>query len=1113
MSELLVGKLLPPYAGTALIERTRLIKLFANSRQQAATIVAAPAGYGKTVLLTQVAALHNNPVIWYQLDVYDNDPAVFLQYLAAGLRRYFPDFGAEISRLATQGSGEANPRLLAMTFIASLERQTSGEAWIVLDDYHVITHPVIHSFVEELLRYLPADMHIVLVSRTLPPFSLARLKLSGTITLIGPEELRFRREEIEAFYRQDAAMHPSPVDIDALERLTAGWPAALRLAGLSPAGAAAALPSYNEQEIYDYLATEVFDQQQENVRSFLLATSVLENISPAFCDQLLERTDASQVLDLLEKQQLFLIPLAGEKKTYRYHHLFRSFLQARLGAGRTALLHRAGMLSWDAGDLENAVEYLAAASCYEKMPAIIKQAGNQAFARGHWQTVGRWLESLPATMLTANPWLALYQGKVEVQRGRLGEAEHYLRTATTLFTAAVEEAAVIECQLLQGQILRSRAYFVESLELLDQVLQKMPAEQKKQRFDLILERHLCLGMLGRFAEAETDLLEAIVEAQMSGNNYMLAYFFEALGNTYWALGKYSEALQTYHRAAEISPDQVLPSYYMQDFIAIIYHDWGESERALTHIKRSIAVKENLGLIGSLPSAYLQLAIIYSDQGEWAQAENYFSQAVRLIRENNGEGFYLANTLVLWAESLGQQGRWLEARAKYDQAVAEIPAQPEVEWSIWAVQVIVQTDGTEAGQRFLTRAIAELEQSGYQKGLCWAYAFQAWLYWLEEEPVLAADYAEKALKAAAKFNYQQIFISRYEPLLPVLKTGLQQGVEVQFIQRILVRIGEQALPLLNDLSGHEAPAVRRRVVTPLLEIGGPPAKEILLRLSRDPNQEVRQLALLAAQRLDSITDKPLLSGNSLAPLQAVTFGPFQTCVQGSKNNPINWRTNKTRDLFAYLIHEQEPVSREKILHDLWPDLDTGAATVIFHTTMYNLRRNLSNVGCKNLVHYSGKRYQLQAGKVLSDHRQFQELVAAGFHPETAPEKIAELLEKAVALYQGDYLENIDYLWAVPYRENLKQSYIDARLRLARYYQSRHDYPRMITHLQVVETYDPFVEEAHALLLTAYAGQRNTAAIEKHYKKVVSVFKRELGLPPSSSLQELYLKLMPLKTGSR
>ncbi len=1110
MPAIMVSKLLPPYAGTSLIERPRLLALLSQAPRRKATIIAAPAGYGKTVLMVQLAAASKKPLVWYQLDDYDNDPAVFMQYLVAGIRQHYPDFGKEALLHVAQSGVAPRLRLLVTAMVNGLEKQAPGGLVIALDDYQVITEPVIHSFIGELLHHLPAGVQIVIASRTAPPLSLSRLNLQGEVCTAGWEELRFTRQEIGDFLARSRG-ETADEAIEALERKTAGWPAALGLLGDASASGADFLADRETQKIYDYLAVEVFDRQPERVRDFLRGTSVLEEITPAFCDRLLERTDSRAMLDFLAKQQLFLIPLAGRRQAYRYHDLFREFLRDRLGPERQALLLRAGLLARQAGELESAVEYLTAAGAYDEVPAVIKEAGNKAFGRGQWQTVARWLEPLPAAALAADPWLALYRAKVELYRGRLDEAEYWLNRAATLTDGGEEAAGLAECRLLKARIMRCRGRYAESLALLGQIMQPMSGAEIAERFDLSMEQSLCLLMSGQLAKAEAVLTVALASAERSGDNYGRANLLEGLGNVCCVQGKYPQALHAYQKAAELSPDRILPSYYMQDSISLIYHDWGEWERAFDYAKRNVILKENFGLTEVLPSAYIQVALLYSDHNEWGPAEKYFAQAINLIRENNGERFYLALNLIFLAECLCLQGRWAEARIKAEEALDEARPQGGLAWAICralGAMIFLQTEDSREAREMLAAAARDLEEIGLKKLLGFVYTFQALRYCHEGNIAAAGERAEKAFGILARLNYQQVFLGRYRvlELQPVLKLGLEKGYEVPFVQRVLVCLGEQALEPLTCLASHADPAVRRRTIASLAEIGGPRTEETIRRLAGDPDREVRQTARLATRRIGILAVAANPVETAPTPLQVATFGPFRVSWGAAGVGAANWRTAKTRDLLAYFCHNRAPVSKEEIFEDLWPDLNPEEAMGIFHTTLYYLRRFLDKAGCREAVIYNGSRYGLRPGLAGSDRQQFEELVTAGLRADIAPDAAASRLEQAVGLYGGHYLADLDYPWLIPDQEKLKHACIKARLRLAGYYLQAPDYARAIAHLQTAEEYSPFDEEVHGLLMTAYARQGNRPAVKKQYQKLEAVLKNELGLSPSRAIRDLCRKLI-------
>lgn len=1109
MPELLSSKLSPPYAGTTLIERPRLVNLIARGETRKATLLTAPAGYGKTALMRQLAAHIGKPLVWYQLDEYDNDPALFLQYLVAGIQRHIPGFGAEILHLIAQGDIATRQRLLVIALVNSLAEQASSGMVIALDDYHLIHNPLINNFVLSLLNSLPAGVHVIIATRTALPFSICRLSLQGLITSFDMEALRFSRQEIAAFLSINCP-GISEKAIEMLEHKTNGWPIALGLAGESPFTLNGFLVGKDTQKVYDFLATEVFDRQPQAIQEFLLATGVLEVMTPTFCDRLLARTDSDQVLNYLKEQQLFLIPLAGQQKAYRYHHLFRDFLQNRLGNKRQALQKRAGELAREAGEPDQAIEYFMAAGSHADVLSLIKEASPGLFRRGCWQTVARWLKPL-TKHIPADPWLCLFQAKIEAHRGLLDEAEMWAMQAATQFAENNEEEGLKETRLLQARILRGRGRHADSLNLLEQISPQAANVHNDCRFDLAMEKSLSLFFTGNFDEAEKVLSTSYAAAQQNGDTYAVVYALEGLGNIYYVQGNYSKALQAYRRAADLLPERVVPSFYMQDNIPAILQDWGELEQAMEHAKRSVAVRETFGFTEALPSAYAQLASLYTDRSEWELAEKYYNQAILLIREHNGDRFFLALNLVLLAQCLGLQNRWIEARVKAEEALSEarrLSGMALLVCQVVSSPIFAKTGSIREAKEMGLTAINQLEQIGFKKALCYGYTFQAWLYLAQGEMGPAREYTRKSLQLAAKLNDVQTFLTHHATLYPVLKLGLVEGIEVTFIQRILIRLGERALPLLLELADHQEAIVRLQAIAPLIEIGGTQAKNAVRSLLSDTDSEVRQAAWLATPRLDITTNLGDYSATTGKCLHFVTLGIFRLFKQGTEVSDLNWRTAKTRDLLAYLVHVEEPVSKERILEDLWPEDKPDNANAIFHTTLYYLRQFLDKIGYPNSILYSGKRYQLRPDFFSCDRQKFQNLLSAGLHKNIAPEESVIHLEEAVKLYNGDYLEQLDYLWLIPCQENLRRCYVKARISLAKYYLHIGEDAKAISHLQFAEDVDPLGEEIHTLLMTAYARQGNKPAIKTQYEKFKNLWHKELGLSPSPEIRDLFLKLNDL-----
>ena len=1102
MFDLLLSKLMPPRRG-GVIDRPGLTKKITGCGDHQITLLIAPAGYGKTTSMLQAADACGRTLVWYQLDAYDNDPAVFLRYLAAGMARQLDGFGSLAEPLLTGGL-DGRLRLLVTAFVNELSRQDSVPFLLVLDDYHEIDSLFVHRFIQDFLAHLPQHVHVMLASRTALPFSLSRLR-AGLLT-VGTEELRFTEEEVRLFLAAKAPALPPPA-WQAWQEKVNGWPAAVRFAAdaLDDPGTGR---FGGETSLHDYLAAEVLSRQPQAMIEFMQIIAVLDELTPEACDKLLERNDSQQRLRALAAQNVFITRLAGPVEAYRYQQLFREFLLEGLEDRKSFWQIRAGDLALQAGDPNMAIDCFHAAAAKEKLIAAIVAAGRPALLRGQWHTLERWLHYVEQSDLAAEPWLRFYQAAVETYNGRLEMAEQYLNGLDSRFTERHDQEGLLESRLLQARIWRCRGRFAQSLELLKQVTALMPPPCREERFDLILEQSLCLLVLGRLREAEAVLLAAFHTAERIGNKHLMTHLLEGLGTISYMLGDYPKAMRQYRQGAELLPERVLPGYYAQDSIATIYQDWGELDKALEYAKRNIAIKENFGLNEALPSAYLQLAGLYADRREWELAEQCHRHADTLLQENDGEQFFQALNLVFWAHCMTLQGKLSGARLKVEKALAMAEPQAGLALAVCravGAAVFAQTGSLPEAKAMLAAAIADLSRMEFRRGLCYAYAMQAWLYSVEGDPA-AVEFSRRTLELAARMQCQQLFLTNFAILQSVLAAGLETGTETAFVQRILVQAGEMAVPVLAGLTGHHSPAVRLRLIAPLAEIGGKQALAVLRQLIDDPDPEIcREARLVSGQmKLPVVVGKLSPCADDL--LRITMLGSFKVFCGDAEMGKGGWRTAKTQDLLAYLIHRREPVSRDRIQEDLWPNLDIENAVNIFHVTLHRLRKMLAKTNCPDILFYSDRHYGLDLDRFSCDTQQFQDLVAAGFRHDSLPEERADYLEQAAALYRGDYLEDMDYLWLLHCREKLKQLYTETRMSLAQHYLAAQSYTQAIAHLQIVEETDPFAEDAHALLIQAYIGQGSRAAAIRQYQKAETILQTELGLSPSPSLHGLYLKLV-------
>lgn len=442
---LLTTKLYIPPPRPNLVERPRLVERLDEGLRQGhkLTLIAAPAGFGKTTLTTEWLystgmAISSRAIAWLSLDEGDNDPARFFTYLIAALRQIDESVGQAAQSLL--GSPQMPPvESLTTTLVNDLAVIPTQFAF-VLDDYQMIHNTFIHDALAFVLDHQPPQMHLLIATRTDPPLPLPRLRVRGQMTELRANDLRFTEEEASAFLDQALGLPLDAEKVAALEARTEGWIAGLQMAALSMqkrediAGFVSAFSGSN-RHVIDYLADEVLTQQPEEIRDFLYQTSILSRFCAPLCDAIREMDGDSQaILECLERQNLFLIPLDDRREWYRYHRLFADFLRTELAAEEAAGLHLRAAYWFEAhGLMPEAAHHVLAHSTAtgntEEAVRIITLAGSHALSEGALATLLGWLDALPDGAVRASGWLASFKAWCLLMTGQAEMAISYIESA------------------------------------------------------------------------------------------------------------------------------------------------------------------------------------------------------------------------------------------------------------------------------------------------------------------------------------------------------------------------------------------------------------------------------------------------------------------------------------------------------------------------------------------------------------------------------------------------------------------------------------------------------------------------------------------------------------
>ena len=464
LTTLLATKLFIPPARANRVPRARLIEQLNKTRPL--TLISAPAGFGKTTLLSDWIPQSEHCVTWLSIDEDDNDPIRFWVYVVAALQKLRPDLGRDT--LILLQSPQPPPITLILSTLINEISSFPENFSIVLDDYHFIKTQSIHEAVTFLLDHLAPQMRLILTTRADPLLPIARLRARNQLTELRAYDLRFTPDEVAKFLNEVMGLRLSTDDIAVLESRTEGWVAGLQLAALSIRGrddVSAFIQTFSgsHRHILTYLAEEVLERCHEGTLNFLLQTSVLDRLCGPLCDAVTGGSDSQVLLQRLEQANSFLVPLDDHGIWFRYHHLFGEVLCARLARSQSSLMpelhRRASVWLEQNGLLTEAVRHALASQDFERAARLVEIIGMAQFGQPIVQfSLNMWLTALPDQLTKLRPrlllihaWQLFIQLEMSASSRRVDEAEQALQLAHHELNAHEE-------QNLKGAVAAMRAF-------------------------------------------------------------------------------------------------------------------------------------------------------------------------------------------------------------------------------------------------------------------------------------------------------------------------------------------------------------------------------------------------------------------------------------------------------------------------------------------------------------------------------------------------------------------------------------------------------------------------------------------------------------------------------
>jgi LuxR family maltose regulon positive regulatory protein len=813
---LLATKLAPPRPRPNAVPRPHLVRqLNAGMRPDCKlTLISAPAGFGKTTLLSEwiASAPPLAYVAWLSLDEADNDSARFLAYLRAALQAVCPAVGEAAWAGPPSASASLDDATLA-PLVNALAQVESSFA-LILDDYHVIQEPGLHAAVNFLLEHQPPAMRLVIATRSDPPLGLARLRARGQLTELRQADLRFTSPEVASFLAKTMGLQMPAEAIAGLANRTEGWIAGLQMAALSLQGGEepgrfVSRLTGNNRYIFDYLLEEVLARQPPEVREFLLKTSVLGQMTAPLCEALTGNANSQSLLKQLEQANLFIVPLDDERRWYRYHHLFAELLRSTLQqthADQIPPLHVRASVWFEAqGLIANAIHHALAAGEGERATRLVEGNVFALLEQSELNAVARQLDQLAAEK--DRPWLWLARAWLAAYTGQLGSIEPLLAEAEAGLSACETPT---DQQTLRGHLAAIRAYmgFLRgeediAVQAAEAALEYLPPDDRLMRCQVATTLGLALQDAGQAAQA---FEQAIAYAQGLSISHVTisaygcqAYLFATRDRLREAYAVCQTALQL-ARTANARPLPTLSFVYVA--LSVVLLEWNDLENADRYAREAVVLARQWEQADALHHACTQLTNVRLALGDYAGAFD----SLRLARQ-------LARRTSSWFESISieqeielhlAQGNPAAAIQCLRAAPAEFEGSPRHAFASVHI-LIAQKQFAKAAPR-LADVVEFAGAIGATGRLLRALTWQALVFHELGQEAQALAALTRALTLAAPEGYVHVFTREGAPMAAFLRQVRAAEVAPGYVEKLLAAFGQTA----------EVPAVAAEAASPMVE---------------------------------------------------------------------------------------------------------------------------------------------------------------------------------------------------------------------------------------------------------------------------------------------------------
>lgn len=1048
--------------------------------------MAADAGCGKTTLIADFIRQSSRQSVWYQLDHTDADPFVFLGYIAHGIKNFAPDFGETILPYLTEATDELLrfPERAVDLLLNEILETIEQPFILVLDDYHHIgEETVVHKLVDRLLQYSSEMLHLIITTRDLPPLAIMRRRSQSAALVITREDLLFTEDEMRELFRQTLGVELNTEEIAEYRERTHGWITALQLVrqvAEQEIYAQSDKPSVNlgdilhqsEKDIFDYFAEEVFSRESEETKQLLLHLSLLESLPLDVCSRLFPDMRCSAVLPKLLHKNVFLT-VAGEGKeteVYRLHPLFRDFLQRRLRSeiGFAELekeRNRIADFFFAENQWEKALPFLLEAENFDKAAKIIAERGGEWLESGAITTLDNFIAEIPLEILEKYPRALLHKAEISRLRGETSKASNLLNRAVKRLSKEKDKPGEAEALHSLASIARRKGDCRAAFDYLEKA-EKLVGENTETYLKCANTRGLCLVAQGAWTGAEHQFRLALELAERQSNEHFIRLITHNLALPAGFRGDFGEALRWFKRIFRDGKDnKPVPQEAIGHLnVARLHLFRGEFEDAERHLEHALEICQLYDLKSLRGEIFEAYGSFYREKGDFTHAAEYYERALKAFEdagvnlatrelEEERARFYLVRGDRTKARGLLEN--LIEAREKMNN-----------EGGVKTVKILLyrirlmegETDG-------LVEKIKELVEFFHEQNLSY---YEAGASLLLAETYFQTGYRkemfaplQRALDLTARFDYEYW-----------LRGEIQKNP-----------------PLFSDEEARE-------------------------KLPLDLREAAESRELRVESKAPEISLSTLHSPPStLTDLTVKTLGFVEIYRDPSKPFAADaWTTRRARDIFCYIATSPyRRVEKDVLIDIFWRDEDLETVEKNFHPTISHIRKALNSRQAfkEKFIVFRDGAYSLNPELAYSiDTEEFEAAVteAERAKREKNTEAFREYLERAHALYRGEYMAGVYEDWAEERRHYYAEQFSRVLNGLAKLAFAEKKWSNALKFSNEILQIDPFREDAHRLIMKVFAAQGKRAKVKEQFETLQDYLKKELGVAPAPETRHVFQELL-------